>query len=759
MKSKFLAVFAATALLTGVGLTGCNQETPEPEIVTHLGVSLSSTGHGELTSSAISALVGEEVTLTVTPEEHYALASLLVNGEEKFADVVNNSLTIVMPEGGIVAKASFSDVTYTVTASVTGEGSVVIPESCTEVTYGTHVEVTIEPSFGYTLGSVKVNGEDQTAAVASNLLPLVVGSNTSIEVTFVALSGADAYNLAKETLVALSDKDLALSEMTVSEVKYSDPETVTNSVVGTYKRFKNEKEGTYTIKDLTTTSQYKDQKDVTKTQVVDGNYRVYTKTTNNKTQAETESLSTSAVKSLETDGALHYLNKNAGVTSKAYDGVYTTFKKDYATNEELEADTENDYVITILDGGFEVTRYYEYSSSFSGKTLYELTSKLIENDGIYNFTFTNTTYAEGNYTKDEGGKVSLSKDAVYKMSTVESYVLNYGTIGEEENPKIGDLRSLGVQTFDIKCVDETTSEEIEYSYGSLYGLVITHRYTLTLENILPEGSNLSLDKFNIKAVSGCNTSKGYGATPKFTLTPTEESGSFIISSLNVEMEIYFDASRAELTSLAIQAEKNTVEIGKEVQIAYMFNDDSLNDTPFAFEFDGDDLGCSIYQKPGWTTGYYLKTGTTAGTVKFRAVSGLDSSIKSEWVEVTITEAVKVSAKSLLNGKTFSSSLNNAKIMFTFTSDTEGSYEADSFSSIAPKTGVVYADTKIVNDTIGCMFGDTVSIEDLDENYNPATLYTFGFTINIGTSTTLTIEWYISSACEGSPVYTDTLFVM
>lgn len=759
MKPKFLAVIAATALLTGVGLTGCNQETPEPEIVTHLGVSLSSTGHGELTSSVISALVGEEVTLTVTPEEHYALTSLLVNGEEKFADVVNNNLTIVMPEGGIVAKASFSDVTYTVTASVTGEGSVVIPESCTEVTYGTHVEVTIEPSFGYTLGSVKVNGEDQTTAVASNLLPLVVGSNTSIEVTFVALSGADAYNLVKETLVALSDKDLALSEMTVSVVKYSDPETVTNSVVGTYKRFKSEKEGTYTIKDLTTTSQYNDQKDVTKTQVVDGNYRVYTKTTNNKTQAETESLSTSAVKSLETDGALHYLNKNAGVTSKAYDGVYTTFKKDYATNEELEADTENDYVITILDGGFEVTRYYENSSSFSGKTLYELTSKLIESDGIYNFTFTNTTYAEGNYTKDEGGKVSLSNDAVYKMSTVESYVLNYGTIGEEENREIGDLRSLGVQTFDIKCVDEVTSEEIEYSYGSLSGLVITHRYTLTLENILPEGSNLSLDKFNIKAVSGCNTSKGYGSTPKFTLTPTEESGSFIISSLNVEMEIYFDASRAELTSLEIQAEKNTVEIGKEVQIAYMFNDDSLNDTPFAFEFEGDDLGCSIYQKPGWTTGYYLKTGTTAGTVKFRAISGLDSSIKSEWVEVIITEAAKVTAKSLLNGKGFSSSVTNAAIMFTFTSDTNGSYEIDSSSSMAPKTGVVYADTSIENDTIQCMFGDTVSIEDYDENYNPATLYTFGFTINIGTSTTLTIEWYISSACEGSPVYTDTLFVM
>lgn len=759
MKPKFLAVIAATALLTGVGLTGCNQETPEPEIVTHLGVSLSSTGHGELTSSVISALVGEEVTLTVTPEEHYALTSLLVNGEEKFADVVNNNLTIVMPEGGIVAKASFSDVTYTVTASVTGEGSVVIPESCTEVTYGTHVEVTIEPSFGYTLGSVKVNGEDQTTAVASNLLPLVVGSNTSIEVTFVALSGADAYNLVKETLVALSDKDLALSEMTVSVVKYSDPETVTNSVVGTYKRFKSEKEGTYTIKDLTTTSQYNDQKDVTKTQVVDGNYRVYTKTTNNKTQAETESLSTSAVKSLETDGALHYLNKNAGVTSKAYDGVYTTFKKDYATNEELEADTENDYVITILDGGFEVTRYYENSSSFSGKTLYELTSKLIESDGIYNFTFTNTTYAEGNYTKDEGGKVSLSNDAVYKMSTVESYVLNYGTIGEEENREIGDLRSLGVQTFDIKCVDEVTSEEIEYSYGSLSGLVITHRYTLTLENILPEGSNFSLDKFNIKAVSGCNTSKGYGSTPKFTLTPTEESGSFIISSLNVEMEIYFDASRAELTSLEIQAEKNTVEIGKEVQIAYMFNDDSLNDTPFAFEFEGDDLGCSIYQKPGWTTGYYLKTGTTAGTVKFRAISGLDSSIKSEWVEVIITEAVKVSAKSLLNGKGFSSSVTDAAIMFTFTSDTNGSYEIDSSSSMAPKTGVVYADTSIENDTIQCMFGDTVSIEDYDENYNPATLYTFGFTINIGTSTTLTIEWYISSACEGSPVYTDTLFVM
>ncbi|MCI7527681.1 MAG: hypothetical protein MSA65_05195, partial [Mollicutes bacterium] len=156
------------------------------------------------------------------------------------------------------------------------------------------------------------------------------------------------------------------------------------------------------------------------------------------------------------------------------------------------------------------------------------------------------------------------------------------------------------------------------------------------------------------------------------------------------------------------------------------------------------------------TGYYLKTGTTAGTVKFRAVSGLDSSIKSDWAEVTITEAAKVSAKSLLNGKGFSSSETNAAIMFTFTSDTNGSYETDSMS---PTTGAVYADTSIENDTIQCMFGDTVSIEDVDENYNPATLYTFGFIINIGTSTTLTIEWYISSACEGSPVYTDTLFVM
>ena len=78
MKPKFLAVIAATALLTGVGLTGCNQETPEPEIVTHLGVSLSSTGHGELTSSAISALVGEEVTLILMIMEKSIMRVLLV---------------------------------------------------------------------------------------------------------------------------------------------------------------------------------------------------------------------------------------------------------------------------------------------------------------------------------------------------------------------------------------------------------------------------------------------------------------------------------------------------------------------------------------------------------------------------------------------------------------------------------------------------------------------------------------------------------
>ncbi len=759
MKTKFLAVIAATALLTGVGLTGCSETTiPEPEVITHLGVSLSSTGHGEITSSVLTALVGEEVTLTVTPEEHFALASLTVNGTDKFSEVVNNTLTLTMPEGGIVAKATFSDVTYHVSATASEGGSVTIPEGCSDVTYGSHINLTVETKFGYKVGSVKVNGEDQTAALVDGTLPLVVGNDTTVEVSFVAVSGAEAYNLAKSTLVHLSENDLALSEMTVSEIKYSDPETVTNSVVGTYKRFKNETEDTYTIKDLTTTSAYANKRDVTKTQVVDSNYRVYTKSINNKTSAVSESLSTIAVVDAATDGALHYTNKNAGVTSYAYSGIYTTFAKDYVSDEEITADTDNIYSITMLEGGFEATRYYEYSS-YSGLTLYELTTKLVIGEGnTYEFSFTNTTYAEGNYTKADG-KVTLNSDAVYKMSTVQAYTLTYGTAGAEETPEIGDLRTLGVKTFDLTCTDSTTGEEIPVEYGYISGLTLTHQYNLALKDVLPEGVNLGLDKFAIKAVSGCTVSKGYGSTPSFKFTPTDTSGSFIITSLNVEMEIYFDASRAELTSLAIQAEKTSVEVGKDVAIAYMFNDDSLTDTPIAFEFDGDDLGCSIVQASGWTTGYTLKTGTTAGAVKFRAISGLNSSIKSDWVTVEITEAVAVTAKSLLNGKAFYSSYTDEAIQFTFTSDTNGTYISDEYSSITPASGIVYADTSIVSNTIACMFGDTVSIDDYDENGDPATLYTFGFTINIGTSTTLTVEWYISSACEGTPVFTDTFYGM
>lgn len=75
-------------------------------------VRIAAMSHGTVKSSSIYAARGDRVTLTVLPEEGYALASLTVTGsndkELALTDIGNGQYTFIMPNGRVTVQAQFA---------------------------------------------------------------------------------------------------------------------------------------------------------------------------------------------------------------------------------------------------------------------------------------------------------------------------------------------------------------------------------------------------------------------------------------------------------------------------------------------------------------------------------------------------------------------------------------------------------------------------------------------------------------------------
>ena len=137
---------------------------------------------------------GTSHTLTFTPNSGYRLKSVVVNGTDVTASVVNNKYTISGINKNTTVNVTFEVIpqtTYTLTVLLSGDGTV----SCNDVTVyssykfivneGTSHTLTITPNSGYRLKSVVVNSIDVTAGVVNNQYTISnVNQNTTIDVTF-----------------------------------------------------------------------------------------------------------------------------------------------------------------------------------------------------------------------------------------------------------------------------------------------------------------------------------------------------------------------------------------------------------------------------------------------------------------------------------------------------------------------------------------------------------------------------------------------
>jgi len=128
--------------------------------------------NGSATISHKYADEGEEVTVTVTPNDGYELNAITVNGQA----ITGN--TFAMPKGTAVVRVVFLKIQYSVELSGGENGTVTF--SADKAGFGDEVTVTAIPDDWYKLDYIKVNGEEITGDTFT-----MPNGNVAVEVSFI----------------------------------------------------------------------------------------------------------------------------------------------------------------------------------------------------------------------------------------------------------------------------------------------------------------------------------------------------------------------------------------------------------------------------------------------------------------------------------------------------------------------------------------------------------------------------------------------
>ena len=141
---------------------------------------------------------GTSVTLTITPDASYRIASVKMNDKDVTSQVSNGQYTINNIIANTTVEVSFEAIpptTYQLTIAATGNGGVSYDgktvrggNSVFVVTEGSAVTITFTPDAGYRVASVKVNDKDVTSQVSNGQYTINnIMANTTVEVLFEAI--------------------------------------------------------------------------------------------------------------------------------------------------------------------------------------------------------------------------------------------------------------------------------------------------------------------------------------------------------------------------------------------------------------------------------------------------------------------------------------------------------------------------------------------------------------------------------------------
>ncbi|HBF68792.1 MAG TPA: hypothetical protein DDW20_05755, partial [Firmicutes bacterium] len=177
MNKKKLFVLLPAVMLT---LAGCNEtnsttsntNTSTTTTVVEVAQPVSiEAEHGSVVADKTEALVGEEVTLTVSVDEGYHFVDLKVNGASV---VVNDNVAkVTMVEGGLNVKLEVAQDTHNVTIAKMEHGNVTADKA--KAVVGEKVTLTVAPEADYELDKLLVNGAEVKAENNVAVVDMVKG--------------------------------------------------------------------------------------------------------------------------------------------------------------------------------------------------------------------------------------------------------------------------------------------------------------------------------------------------------------------------------------------------------------------------------------------------------------------------------------------------------------------------------------------------------------------------------------------------------
>lgn len=143
-------------------------------------VTITKDGEGTVTINPESPVeVGQTVNVTATPDEHWELSSLTMNGTD-----ITSAKSFTMPNNAVELKAVFVKKQFDVTVEETEHGTVSCDEKDTKVDWGTDIDFTVEPDNYYDIDTVTVNGETVSPDADGNYKFTSEAKDSTIKATF-----------------------------------------------------------------------------------------------------------------------------------------------------------------------------------------------------------------------------------------------------------------------------------------------------------------------------------------------------------------------------------------------------------------------------------------------------------------------------------------------------------------------------------------------------------------------------------------------
>lgn len=204
----------ATATMAENGLT----VTIVVEANTH-DVTIHSSENGTVVADKTTAIVGDKVTFTITPNDDFELDTFKVNGEAK--EVTNNTYEATMVKEGLTVDSTFKAIKHAVTINKNAGGTVTADKL--EAITGEDVTLTVTPDTNYHLSALYVNGNAVSVGESGTVVVKMVKTGLIVSGIFAKKSAPITVTDTKGgTIYATPTTSAAIGEQVDIEVYPDD---------------------------------------------------------------------------------------------------------------------------------------------------------------------------------------------------------------------------------------------------------------------------------------------------------------------------------------------------------------------------------------------------------------------------------------------------------------------------------------------------------------------------------------------------------